>query len=113
METIIETMTKWKYFIAGILAGGVLHLFELQIAKMKFNFFRFLVSSVIFALLTEFSKMVIFWWYLDIASNDNKAMVMSIAIAAFLYLFIPFVMKEENRWQFIISVLSKFGFEKK
>lgn len=41
-----------------------------------------------------------------------KDIVVSVVLASFLFLFIPFVMKPENRGRFIESVLARFGFVK-
>ena len=57
--------------------------------------------------------MIVFGWYIIAEVNEDKSIVLSIAIAAFLYLFVPFVLKDENRWAFVVSILERFGFEKK
>jgi hypothetical protein len=41
--------------------------------------------------------MIVFGWYIIAEVNEDKSIVLSIAIAAFLYLFVPFVLIDENR----------------
>ena len=105
----IKTKMFWYWFIAG----GVLHWFELDIWNKKFNVWKFLVSSTVFWLLTEFSYLMIQWEIINLEGrNDMKDIVVSVVLASFLFLFIPFVMKPENRGRFIESVLARFGFVK-
>ena len=105
---------KTKMFWYGFAAGGLFHWFELDIGKQKFNVWKFLVSSTAFWLLTQFSYLAIQGEVIVIEGrNDSKDIVLSVLLASFLFLFIPFVMKPENRGRFIESVLAKFGFIKK
>lgn len=59
--------------------------------------------------------MVVFGWLMRNEVNDDKAMVLSVCIAIVLYLFIPFILKPDNRAAFFLWAAQKFGvkFEKK
>ena len=106
-------ISHMKYYFSGMIAWAVLHFFELEVGKVKFNGLKFAFSIMIFGLLTQFSKMFIFGYAIIETLNEDKILVLSIGMASFLYLFIPFVMQKENRSEFIISIMSRFGFERK
>jgi len=110
-ETLIFIYLKSKLFIAWVLTWTVFHYFEIQVWNAKFNFWQFILSIVIFWMLTEFSHMLIEWKFIDIVdhTNETRVIVLSIIVAS---LFIPFVLKKENRWKFIISLLERFWFTK-
>ena len=110
---IVMILTKFKIFIYGAIAWAVLQYFEYQSGHIKFNLGRFLISSCIFWILTEFSHLMIDWdLVMESVDNESRLIVISIMLAAFLYLFIPFVLRPENRGRFVEWVLAKFWFYK-
>ena len=113
MEIMTLILSHMKYYFSWMIAWAVLHFFELEVGKMKFNGLKFAFSILIFWFLTQFSKMFIFGYEIVESINEDKILVLSIGMASFLYLFIPFVMQKENRSEFILSIMSRFGFERK
>ena len=64
-----------------------------------------------FGFLTEFSHLLIKGDFIDTDTwNESRVIVLSIMIASFLYLFLPFVLRKENRGKFIESLLARFWF---
>ena len=57
--------------------------------------------------------MFIFGYEIVESINEDKILVLSIGIASFLYLFIPFVLHKEIRNEFMVFALGRFGFERK
>lgn len=113
-QIIIILYTKYKIFIYWFFTGAVLQYFEMQAGNVKFNLWKFIVSCCIFWILTEFAHLLILWDFVNTTlDNESRVIVLSIMIASFFYLFIPFVLKPENRGQFIESILKRFWFEKK
>lgn len=111
---ILYYITKIKMFIYWFITWAVMHIFEIRVGNSVFNIWQFIISCVIFGLLTQFSSMLIAWEFITTdVNNEDRVIVLSIMIASFLYLFIPFVMKEENRGKFLIAILEKFWFYKK
>lgn len=115
IEAILTYITTHlKTFLSWLITWAVLQYFELQVGNAKFNIWKFIISSIIFWLLTQFSSLLIEW---DIIAtdkeNESRVIVLSITLATFLYLFIPFVLQKENRNKFIIATLEKFWFYKK
>lgn len=116
MEALYALLHKISSYLvialAWFISWSVFYMTEIKIAGWRFKIGKFFISWTIFSCLTLFSNMIIMWWYLDIANNANKSIVLSIAIASFLYIFIPFALKDENRDDFIRWVLSRFWYEK-
>ena len=111
---ITYVTTHLKMFVAWFITWWVLNYFEIQVWNWKFNIWKFIISSIIFGLLTEFSSLLIKWNFISTdIENESRKLVLSITMATFLYLFIPFVLQKENRSKFILSVLEKFWFYKK
>ena len=115
MENIAAyILAKYNIFIYGVVTGALFQYFEIQAGNVKFNIGKFIFSSCAFWVLTEFSHLVIEGGFIaPWEDNESRIIVLSIVIASFLYLFIPFILKPENRGQFIESVLNRFWFEKK
>ena len=115
LEAIITYITThFKLFLSWFITWWVLHYFEIQVWNTKFNIWTFLISCIIFWLLTEFSHLLIKGQFIGAdLNNESRVIVLSIILAAVLYLFIPFVLKPENRQKFIEEALWKFWFYKK
>lgn len=112
-EIIGIVYIKSKIFLSWVLTGAVFHYFEIQTGRFKFNFWKCCMSLIIFWILTEFAHLMIQWNFIDTdIENEARVLVVSIMLASFLYLFIPFVLQKENRNKFIEWVLNKFWFIK-
>lgn len=98
--------------LAWFITGSVFYMSEIKVAWWKFKIGKFFISGTIFSSLAVFSNMIIMWWYFELADNANKSIVLSLALASFLYIFIPFALKDENRDDFIRWVLLRFGYER-
>jgi len=106
MEIITVILIKSKAFIYGAITWAVLHYFEWSIWNIKFNLWKFILASVIFGLLAEFSQLVISWDFIGTVWNENREMVLVILLTSCLYLFIPFILN--NKRTFIVYALWKF-----
>jgi len=114
IELIRKTAEHAKVFIWGFGAGAVIQYFEIDVGNKSFNPGKFIVSSCVMGILTQISFFVINGEIINIENrNDEKDIVLSITLATFLYLFIPFVLRPENRGRFVENVLARFGFFKK
>lgn len=116
MEALYELLHKISSYLvvalAWFISWSIFYMTEIKIAGWRFKIGKFFISGTIFSCLSLFSNMIIMWWYLDIANNANKSIVISIALASFLYIFIPFALKDGNRDDFIRWVLWRFGYER-
>lgn len=111
---LIGTLSKVKYFFYWFIAWGVLNYFEVQAGNIKWNFWKFLLSCFIFWFLTEFSFLLIegqFIWEQDL-ENESRITVLSLIIASTIYLFLPFILRKENREKFIVTTLERFWYVK-
>lgn len=109
METLFIYLAKIKYFIVGFFAGILLKHFEYQISNVKFNLGKFIISGVVFGLLTIFGQWVITGFFFDdiTAVKEEKILVLSLLTALLLQFIIPFIYR--NPEQFVKFVLSRFG----
>lgn len=116
MEALYAILHKISSYLvialAWFITGSVFYMSEIKVAWWKFKIGKFFISGTIFSSLAVFSNMIIMWWYFELADNANKSIVLSLALASFLYIFIPFALKDENRDDFIRWVLSRFGYER-
>lgn len=113
-QLIITTVVKFKVFWIWLLTGGVFQYFEFNVKGGRFNLGRFIIGCVIFGILTQFSYLLIQGGFVETdLANESRVLAISILLASFLYLFLPFILKEENRDRFIESTLEKFWFTKK
>lgn len=111
---IITFLIKIKFFLYWFTTWLLINIFEIQAWNIKWNFWKFLASWLMFWFLTEFSFLLIEWnfiWEQDL-ENEARVIVLSILIASTLYLFIPFVLRKENREKFIETTLEKFWYIK-
>lgn len=114
IQVIKQVAEASKVFFWGFVAGVVIQYFEVDIWNKRFNPGRFLLSSCMMWILTQLSFFIIQGEIIDIEKrNSEKDIIISITLAAFLYLFIPFVLEKENRKRFIEDVLGRFWFFKK
>lgn len=113
-KLIIAFLSKMKYFFYWFLAGGIVYMFEIQAGNIKWNLGKFLISSITFWFLTEFSFLLIEGNFIGVEDleNESRVIVMSILIATTLYLFLPFILRKENREKFITTTLERFGYIK-
>ena len=113
-KLIIILISKYKFFLIGLITGWMLNLFEIQAWNIKWHWGKFLLSCLIFGFLTEFSFLLIEWNFIweETIDNESRVIVLSILVATTLYLFIPFILKRENRGRFIEATLAKFWFIK-
>lgn len=113
-KLIMALLVKNKFFIYWFITWLVINSFEIQAGNIKWNLGKFLTSWVIFWFLTEFSFLLIEGEFIgsEDLSNEARTIVMSILIASTLYLFIPFVLRKENREKFIKTTLERFWYVK-
>lgn len=114
MEEILHLITKFKFFFYWFIAWGVINALEVQAGNIKWDVWKFFGSSLILGFLTQFSFLLIegeFIWTQDL-NNESRIVVLSIFIATTLYLFIPFILRKENREKFITTTLERFGYIK-
>lgn len=113
-KLIITLLIKNKFFLYWFIAGGVLNAFEIQAGNAKWNFWKFIISCIIFGFLTEFSYLLIEGQFIGEETNNNesRAIVLSLIIASTIYLFLPFVLRKENREKFISTTLERFWYIK-
>lgn len=105
---------KTKIFWYGAIVWWILQYFEFEVWNKVFNLWKFMIACIIFWLLTQFSFLLIEWDLVWITErNESKDIVLSVLIASFAYLVIPFVLQPENRGRFIESILNKFWLVKK
>lgn len=112
MEIITIMMIKMKVFIYWIFTGAVLHYFEWQIWNVKFNLWKFILSCFIFWVLAQFSNLLLQGWFVKGWANESSDTVIIIMLTTSLYLFIPFILKPENRDKFGLYILKRFGLTK-
>lgn len=112
-EIILLLYFKFKLFFAWFITGAIYHYFEIKVGRNKFNLMKFILACSTFWLLVEGGHLAIegglIWnhWV-----NESADIILSIWIASFAFLFIPFVMVDENRNRFIEGIFNKFWFYK-
>ncbi len=114
MEEILHIITKFKFFFYWFIAWWVINGLEVQSWNVKWDGGKFFLSCLILWFLTQFSFLLIegeFIWAQDL-ENESRIVVLSIFIATTQYLFIPFILRKENREKFITTTLERFGYIK-
>jgi len=113
-KLIIALIVKNKFFLYWFISGGILNVFEIQAGNIKWNFWKFIISCIVFWFLTEFSYLLIEGQFIggEAIENESRTIVLSLIIASTIYLFLPFILRAENREKFISTTLERFWYIK-
>ncbi len=116
MEVLFAILHKVSNYllipVVWFIAWLILYMTEIHFAWGRFKLGKFFIRGAIFSGLSVFANFILLGWYAADAANPYRSIVLSVAIASCLYIFIPFALKEENRENFFYWLLNRFWFEK-